>query len=273
MSYIQAVDISQYQSGDDYDAQIYMIKMSGGDAGVYYDARASQHYYGAKSRGKSVGMYHFAGGTDPIVESNFFIRACSPLEENDVMALDWEVQHPDPVGWCLAFVNNVHDQTGVWPLLYINLATLRAYNWQPVLDKCGLWLAAWNGDPEGTIDTGGHPYIMHQYQGSPLDLDAWFESIDTFNKYGYHAAQPAPEPAPDPGPAPQPTPDPTPVPVPDPEPVPDPTPTPTPDPQPTPDPEPTPTPAPKPANPKGIIAAIITAIAAAIAALVAWLHS
>lgn len=262
MSYISAIDISQYQSSDDYNVPIIMLKVSGGDAGVYYDSRATQHYYAAKNSGKAVGMYHFAGGTDPIVESNFFIRACSPLAENDVMALDWEVSHPDPVGWCQAFVSNVHAQTGVWPLLYINLSTLRQHDWSPVLSVCGLWLAAWNGNPEVDLDTGGRPYVMQQYRGSPLDLDAWFGSVEQFNAYGYHAAAPAPTPAPEPNPVP---PAPTPAP-------PDPLPVPSPDPAPTPDPAPVPSVSPVDSGIKKALVAVVAAVVALIGLLVAWLH-
>lgn len=194
MGYREAVDISQYQGAyRDYGTPVVFIKMSGGDVGVYYDSRASENYYGAKSQGKQVGLYHFAGGTDPVVEADFFVRACSPLEENDVLVLDWEVGHHDPVGWCSAFVHRVHDQTGVWPLLYINLATLRAHDWTPVLTLCGLWIAAWNENPNIDINTAPWNYVVHQYRGEPLDLDAVWLSEEQFNAYGYHAApQPVP---------------------------------------------------------------------------------
>jgi hypothetical protein len=153
------------------------------------------------------------------------------------MALDWEVGHPDPVGWCTTFVNRVHDTTGVWPLLYINLSTLRSYDWSPVLNNCGLWVAAWGVDPENDLNTGGRPYVMHQYQGSPLDRDAWFGSIEQFNAYGYHAVQPAPAPPTEvpsvPTPSQAPAPSPQPAPVPEPVPVPsNPAPAPTPSPPP-----------------------------------------
>jgi hypothetical protein len=234
MAHLEAVDISQWQGNyKDYGTPIVFMKVSGGDNGVYYDSQATNNYNSAVAQGKAVGMYHFAGGKDPIVESNFFIRACSPLAENDVMALDWEVSHPDPVGWCKAFVENVHNQTGVWPLLYINLSTLRSHDWSPVLNNCGLWLAAWNGNPEADIDTGGHPYVMQQYQGSPLDRDAWFGTLDQFKKYGWHNApqpQPVPEPQPAPAPAPSPAPEPVPAPTPEPEPTPEPSPVPAPSP-------------------------------------------
>src|ERR1700745_910425 len=157
MSRVDAVDISQWQGNVDFGAvpqPIVMMKASGGDAGLYIDSRCYQYYDQAKHQhGKAVGLYHFAGGGNPIAEANYFIQACQPLEKYDVFALDWEIQHPNPVGWCLEFVNRVHELTGTWPLLYVNLATLRAYDWSPVLANCGLWVAAWTYNVDADINT------------------------------------------------------------------------------------------------------------------------
>lgn len=196
MSYAPALDISQWQGDINWslvDRPIALIKMSGGDAGLYTDSRATANYYGAKAAGKAIGMYHFAGGGDPVNEADFFIAACSPLEENDVMILDWELPHNDPVGWCKAFRDRVHERTGAWVLLYINLATLNQYDWTPVLDNSGLWLAAWNNDPEALLTN--KTYVMHQYSSTGTvpgvtgrtDLDAWLGTVEQFKKYGYHA--------------------------------------------------------------------------------------
>lgn len=202
MNYLSAVDISQWQGTyKDYGTPIVFMKASGGDAGVYYDSQLYGNYAGAKRQGKGIGMYHFAGGGDPVVEANYFLRAVAPLEENDVLALDWEISHPNPVEWCRIFVETVHATCGVWPLLYINLATLRAHDWSPVLKNCGLWIAAWTGDPNVDIDTGGRPYVVHQYRGAPLDLDAVWLTRDQFNKYGYHVKQDTPAPTPSPIPS------------------------------------------------------------------------
>jgi len=76
------------------------IKMSGGDDGLYYDSQATNNYNHAVAAGKVPIGYHFAGAKDPIAEADFFVRSMNPLAENDVLALDWEVSHPDPVGWC-----------------------------------------------------------------------------------------------------------------------------------------------------------------------------
>lgn len=210
MSYLPFHDISQYQGNYAMSADpnpIIFIKMSGGDNGLYYDSRATANYYNATNAGKAVGMYHFAGGTDPIAEADFFIRACSPLAENDVLVLDWEVGHADPVGWCTAFVNHVHEQTGIWPLVYMNMSTANAHDWAPVFNNCGYWCAA---PSFGFDDTLPVKYPQVAQQGpivDGVDTNAWFGSLDQFKAYGYHApTQPAPESAPQPEPQPQPGP-------------------------------------------------------------------
>jgi len=279
MAHIEAIDVSQYQGNINWaavDRPIAIIKMSGGDAGLYTDSKANQNYYGAKAAGKLVGGYHFAGGGNPQNEADFFVAAMSPLEENDVLALDWEIEHPDPVGWCNAFVDRVHDRTGVWPLFYTNGARLNAHDFSSVRAKCGTWVAWYGMNPEGNLPVSGN-YVMHQYSSTGavpgiagnVDHDAWFSSLDVFKKYGYHApATPAPPPPP---PAPVPPPEPVPVPpAPDPKPPVDPDPPPAP---PAPTPEPTPIPPVPSSDWKKIVGGIIAAVAAAIAAIIAWLHS
>lgn len=275
MSQVKALDVSQWQGQINWQQvrsagyEIGIIKASGGDAGLYIDSRCYSNYPAVKAAGLAVGLYHFAGGNNARAEAEYFIRACQPLEQDDVFVLDFEIQHSDPVGWCNAFVSRVHDLTGCWPLLYINLATLRAYNWEAVLQNCGLWLAAWTGQPDSTINTGTHDYVMHQYtsDGSVpgiagrVDLDTWYGTVAQFKKYGWQAAAPAPtpQPTPIPEPAPQPTPEPSPAP----------TPAPTPEPTPTPDPAPEPDPKPSPLPGKGILLAFL----AAVAAVIAWIVS
>lgn len=240
MSHITFNDVSTYQGDINWGASPYpiaVIKMSGGDAGLYTDSKANQNYYGAKAAGKAVGGYHFAGGGNAQNEADFFIAAMSPLEENDVLILDWEIQHPDPVGWCEAFVNRVKDRTGIWPLIYFNGSTWNSHDWSRVTNNCGVWVAWYGQDPEGNLPVGGKIYVAHQYTSSGstpgvagrVDINAWFGTLDQWKKYGYHSpVAPPPEiPAPTPAPVPPPTPVPDP-PKPDPKPPVDPTPPPAP---------------------------------------------
>jgi cell division septation protein DedD len=237
----------------------------------YLDTQLVRNYADAIRLGKVPILYHFAGGADPNTEAAYFIAAIHPLAEGDVYALDWEIEHPDPVGWVNTFVNKVHDATGAWPLLYVDIDRLNRFDWSPVLANCPLWCAAPSYGWDATLPI---KYTVSAQQGpivNGVDTDMWFGTLDGVKACAYHVSQPAPTPTPAPVPPPAPVPDPpapTPVP-PTPDPVP---PAPIPSPSPTPEPKPTPTPIP-PANPKGLIAAIIAAIAAAIAGLVAWLHS
>lgn len=248
---IPAKDISRYQGNwKDTGEPIVMLKIGGGDNGLYFDSQATENYTGAKAAHRHVGGYWFAGGNNPSAEAAFFLKGMEPLTENDVYALDvesgktWNPNGPgvDPVSWVNEFCNYIHNAIGVWPLIYMNLNTLQLHNWDTVLTKCGLWLADWNNDPSGTINTGGHVYVMQQYADGPVyDRDEWYGTVEQFDKYGWHAAAPAPPtpptPAPTPPPPSVPTPPPTPTPVPPPAPVP-PTPTPTPPSVPAPNPPP-----------------------------------
>ena len=250
MADIRFHDISYAQGEYNMDGDsspIVFMKMSGAYTGSktpYYDVQAARNYNNAVRLGKVAGLYHFAGGGDPTAEADFFIGACSPLAENDVLILDYELGAADnppanPVAWCQTFVDRVHERTGVWPLFYTYRAFLTSHDFSGVLRNCGLWVADYTVPPEGTVPCG-HPYIIHQYQGSPLDTNACFIDLDTLRKYGYHANQPTPAPAPAPAPSPVPPPAPNP-PKPDPQPTPEPT-QPIPNPSPQPNPEPTPTP-------------------------------
>ena len=200
-------DVSQWNDYTPGSEDFVMIKMSGGDAGLYFDSKANQNYSAARSAGKVVGGYHFAGGGDPVAEADYFVRAMSPINEGDVFALDWEIQHSDPVGWVNSFVNEVHAKTGVWCLVYLNISTTNAYDWSPVLANCGLWLAA----PSFAFSANApvqHVYVMQQGPiVGGIDSDAFFGTREQFLAYGYKAPA-APVPAPQPAPVVEPTPTP-----------------------------------------------------------------
>ena len=192
---IPVVDISQYQGpwvdrGEDAD----MIKIGGGDAGIYFDPDAASNYTDAKAHGKGVGGYWFIGWTiGSSQEASAFLRGMSPLAENDVYALDIErgqVAMPaNAVAYVTDMVNYIHGKIGVWPMLYMSLSTLNSYNWDSLLTNCGLWLADWAVSPQATIPTT-HMYIMQQYSDGPnYDHDEFFGSLAEFNAYGYHTPQ------------------------------------------------------------------------------------
>lgn len=266
MAFLNFVDVSRWQGAINWAAVHAagiagaIVKISGGDDGLYYDSKATQNYDAVKANGMLVGGYHFAGHTDPIAEADFFVNGMKPFAENDVYVLDYDSDTGDAVSWVQSFVNRVHDLTGVWCIVYVNGSTRNAHDWSPVAVNCGFWIAWYGKDPNQDLPVPG-TYIMHQYTSSAqipgisgnVDEDAVYMTPEQFDKYGWHPSvpnpvpviPPAPEPTPEPAPAPDPVPEPTPTPV-DPPVLPDPVPVPDPGTviPPTPDPTPDPTPAP-----------------------------
>lgn len=240
-----------------------MMKMSGfytGSKQPYYDAQAARNYNNAVAAGKVPMMYHFAGGADPVVEADWFVKACSPLAPGDIMALDWEIEHDNAEGWIRAFVEHVHAITGAWPWIYMDMDRANRYNMPDVWANCGFWCAS----PSFGFDATLPVKIPQIAQQGPIvggvDTDAFFGTIEQLKKYGYQGG-------PQPAPSPVPVPEPTPLPLPEPEPTPEPTPEPVPEPQPEPTPEPTPEP---PTGPNASFLALLAAITSAILAAVAW---
>jgi hypothetical protein len=214
MSYTLAKDISRYQGEwQNTGEPIVLMKIGGGDDGLYYDSSASTDWPAAVAAGIAVGGYWFGGGVEtPEAEAAFFFNGMQPLTENDVYSLDVEAYlagRDDVVDWSDAFINYLaaHGVTG--GLLYMNLSTLQAHDWSVPLSKWGLWLADWAVSPDDAIPSH-YTYVMQQYSDGPnYDHDAFFGSVDQFKAYGYHASQPAPQapvdtstPTPDPAPQP-----------------------------------------------------------------------
>ena len=223
---LNGLDCSHWQGVIDWNAvktakDFAFIKATGGDNGLYIDAEAYSNYRNAKNAGLSVGQYHFAGGTDPTEEAHYFITKISPLEENDVIILDWEVDHNDPVGWCKTFCDTVFQSTGVHPIIYMSLSRTTTYDWSSVAKDCGLWVAKYginNGTLAGAGDfssTGAFSCIAWQFTSKGtcpgisgnVDLDIFYGSLDQLKKYGWHApVAEAPAPTPEPIPTTEPAP-------------------------------------------------------------------
>lgn len=202
MSYIGAIDVSQYQGAINWSQvpqPIVMMRATGGDGGLYLDPTAYINYFGAKKAAKSVGQYHFAGGGDPVAEADYFYKMVTPLNLYDVLVLDWEIENADPLGWVSSFVNRIHDLCGIWCLIYIDRDRLNRFDWSSIFKNCGLWIAA----PDVAFDTPiqtSYTYVMQQgptvndpgITGNVVDSDAWYGTLDEFHMYGYMPSQQLP---------------------------------------------------------------------------------
>lgn len=199
MSYTPALDVSQWQGAIDFtqiSEPIVIIKFSGGDGTqtpLYLDSQANHDYYSAKAAGKAIGIYHFLGPTSPTEQADFFLNAASPLDQNDVLCLDFEIETDNPVGRCQEFIQHLIDKGAPIPLIYMDTDRENRFDWSPVINQnVGLCVADYRYGPEDNVPIKHWPtYVMHQFNSSPIDHDAFFGTVEQFKAYGWHDGQPA----------------------------------------------------------------------------------
>jgi lysozyme len=131
------------------------------------------------------GAYHYANASDPVRQADFFLntvaaawrRAGEGSRPNEVLlVLDFEKNGHYPGGTmridqAAAFVERIHERTGVYPGLYsgenrirgiINSTGVSTVHKQ-TLARCWLWVANYHYEPRN-ISPWGH-WTMWQYTG------------------------------------------------------------------------------------------------------------
>jgi len=200
---LKGIDISRWQGVIDWNTvksqvDFAIIKASGGDDGLYPDGQFVRNRDEARRLNIPRGYYHFAGGVySPEQEAQHFANVVGGLQKGELVVLDWETAHNNPVYWCNRFLKKAEALFGVKPLIYLSGSVARGLNWQPVVDgNYGLWIAQWgNNDtiPDGNLDPGKWPFwALWQYSSTGsingiagrVDLDQFNGDVDTFYKYG-----------------------------------------------------------------------------------------
>jgi lysozyme len=150
---IKGVDLASYQGAPDFArvrAAGYEFGITKVTEGLSYTFPGFRRNRTEMARaGMAVGFYHFARGGDPGKEANYFLAAIGKLEPGEVLALDWEISNvQNPVEWCRLWLAEAYRRTGVRPLVYLNMSTVKQYNWSPVANAgYQLWLAQYDGKP------------------------------------------------------------------------------------------------------------------------------
>lgn len=137
-------------------------------------------YQAAKHAGKLLGVYHYAGGGDPVAEADYFLKNVQGYVGEAVLGLDWEYRQNDSWGntnWCRQFVDRVHEKTGVYPIIYVQFSAV----WQVAncANDCGLWAA---GYPWYT-NSWTIPSFLSSYKFSPWQaLTGWQFTGNTMDR-------------------------------------------------------------------------------------------
>lgn len=145
---LYGVDISKWQAvgAGDNGADFVIPKATEGVG--YVDPNCDKHYQRALKQNKLLGTYHFArpdlnGGIDGARrEAEYYVANIKGYIGKSIMVLDWEKNVWD-VAWAEAFLNRVHELTGIWALIYMSASVVSSYNWANVAKNCGLWIAGY----------------------------------------------------------------------------------------------------------------------------------
>lgn len=160
---LRGADISHWQSGikvNDLPVDFVICKAT---EGVGYTDRCCDGFVQACiDSSKLWGFYHFARSNSPEKEADYFVTECRNYFGHGVPVLDYEVDNIDNVRWCERFMSRVHEQTGVWPLLYISASRCKQYKGSWIPDQCGLWVA---GYPDNRTVWGS--------ENIPYDIAPW----------------------------------------------------------------------------------------------------
>jgi len=140
------IDISHWNKVTDWDKikkDFVICKCTQGT--TYLDPTYQENIKQVKNRGMICGAYHFANGSDAKKEAQWFLKNAGQV---DLMVLDWEIEHSDPVGWCKEFIKEVGD---CW--LYTNDARALKHGFPKEWKK---WIARYK-DYSGDLDWDYQP--------------------------------------------------------------------------------------------------------------------
>ena len=173
----------------DSHAQGVIVKAT---QGTYYVNPKCNHQYNlARQEEKLTGLYHYAGGGNPVTEAQYFINSIKNYVGQSLLILDWE-QYQNPAwgntNWARQFVDEVHRLTNVWPLIYVQENALNQV--ANCANDCGLWVAKypsmhWHSwtVPDMNISSGAFKQITGwQYTGDDRDRSIFYLNKEEWMK-------------------------------------------------------------------------------------------
>lgn len=184
----------------DPHAQGVIVKATQGTG--YVNPKCNHQWDLAGQLGRKRGLYHYAGGGNPVAEAQYFIRNIKNYVGQAMLIIDWEKDQNAAWGntnWVRQFVDEVHRLTGVWPVIYVQESAL----WQVAncAKDCAVWVAkyasmqwySWTV-PNMAVSSGAFASIAGwQYTGGDMDRSIWYLDADAWDKFAKaNVANPTP---------------------------------------------------------------------------------
>ena len=205
---LYGIDLSSWQgisAGDNADSFVIAKATEGAN---YVDKMCDKHIQKALKDGKLVGVYHFArpDKNKAEVEADWFVKNIKGYIGKAILVLDYEVA-PYSDNWSYAFMCRVHEQTGVWPMLYASASKINGYTWARTAAVSGLWIAGYPKKYDVPVPSKPEikdmPYkigdwkfwAIWQYSSSAGSLDRDIANLDATQWMKYAGSNdPQPEP-------------------------------------------------------------------------------
>ena len=172
---LYGLDVSRWQSVGTGDSAKNFLIVKATEGTGYVDPSCDKHYQRAKSKGKLLGVYHFArpdlnkNTAGAKAEAAYFVNNCKGYIKQAILVLDWE--QPGTTGqvsWAKAWLDEVYRLTGVRPLIYMSASVVNGNNWSSISGNYGLWIAgypnAYNVKNPPTPTAGAMPYKIGSWK-------------------------------------------------------------------------------------------------------------
>lgn len=162
---VLGIDVSRWQEAVDWDTvqhhiSFAIIKAGGSDVGMYTDSQFARNRDEARRLNIPRGYYYYVGGGDPVQEAEHFAGILGELQPGEVVALDMEIDVPEPVAYSMRFLQRTEELLGVKPLFYTNMNRVWGYDWRPVAEGgYPLWGAIYDRDHQNFPDPGAWPQV------------------------------------------------------------------------------------------------------------------
>lgn len=186
---LQGYDISSHQKGirpDRLPGDFVIIKITQDTRVV--DPFWRQWAEATLKAGKLLGLYHYAGGKDPIVEADAFWAQAKQYAGRAALFLDWEERdnrnYSQMWNWCRMFLARIRFLSGQMPGLYFSASLLKYFR------NCGypLWIAQYahnwpTGYQNVPWNDKAYACAIRQYT-STGQLAGWAGNLDLNKFYG-----------------------------------------------------------------------------------------
>ena len=187
--------VDVYSGSDDYiirdpHAQGVIVKATQGTG--YVNPKCNHQWDLAGQLGKKRGLYHYAGGGNPVAEAQYFINNIKNYVGQGMLIIDWEGYQNSSWGnsnWVRQFVDEVHRLTGVWCVIYVQESALNQV--ANCAKDCAVWVAKyasmnWNSwtVPNMNVSSGAFSSIAGwQYTGGDMDRSIWYLDASAWDKF------------------------------------------------------------------------------------------